>query len=76
MKATVLATLAPSGATPSQSENAVSLHGLTLKKPDEISARFWESVNRRIHEAPELVQILADWYQPEITGRGCSGCGY
>jgi len=28
-------------------------------------------VNRRINEAPELVQMLADGYQPEMTGGGC-----
>jgi hypothetical protein len=71
MKTTVLATVAPSGATPSQPKNAVSLYGLTLTKSDEISARFWEIVNRRINEAPELVQMLTDGYQPEMTGGGC-----
>jgi hypothetical protein len=71
MKTTVLATVAPSGATPSQPKNAVSLYGLTLTKSDEISARFWEIVNRRINEAPELVQMLANGYQPEMTGGGC-----
>jgi hypothetical protein len=71
MKTTVLATVAPSGATPPQPKNAVSLYGLTLRNSDEISARFWEIVNRRINEAPELVQMLADGYQPEMTGGGC-----
>jgi hypothetical protein len=71
MKPTVLATVAPLRATAPQPNNAVSLYGLTLAKSDEISARFWEIVNRRINEAPELVQMLADGYQPEMTGGGC-----
>ncbi len=64
MKTTVLA-------TPPQPKNAISLYGLALTKSDEISARFWEIVNRRINEAPELVQMLADGFQPEMTGGGC-----
>ncbi len=71
MKPTVLATVAPLRATAPQPKNAVSLYGLTLAKSDEICTRFWEIVNRRINEAPELVQMLADGYQPEMTGGGC-----
>lgn len=71
MKTTVLATVAPLGATTPHPTNTVSLYGLTLIKTDEISSRFWEIVNRRINEAPELVQMLADGYQPEMTGGGC-----
>jgi hypothetical protein len=65
------ARIAPSGATPPQTKNAVSLYGLTLTKSDEISARFWEIVDRRINEAPELVEMLADRYQREMNGGGC-----
>ena len=51
--------------------NVVCAYGLTGAAADELSARFWRLVNRRINDAPELVAMLVAGYQPEMTGGGC-----
>ncbi|NNM56250.1 hypothetical protein [Acidocella sp.] len=50
--------------------NTTSLFGLNTRYADEATSRFWQMVNRRINEAPELSAMLAAGFQPEITGGG------
>lgn len=50
--------------------NTTSLFGLNIRYADEATRRFWQMVNRRINEAPELSAMLAAGFQPEITGGG------
>lgn len=50
--------------------NTTSLFGLNVRYADEATSRFWQMVNRRINEAPELSAMLAAGFQPEITGGG------
>ncbi len=50
--------------------NTRSLFGLNVRSADEATSRFWQMVNRRINEAPELSTMLAAGFQPEITGGG------
>lgn len=47
-----------------------SLYGLNIRYADEATSRFWQMVNRRVNEAPELSAMLAAGFQPEITGGG------